>query len=383
MAGKNNNTRDGMVGGMARAFATAAGITLAASSAMAGGVERSTQSVAILFEPGTHAEFSLGAVAPDVSGTAFGQSSGDMIGDYATWSLGYKQALSDNLDVALILDQPIGAEIDYPASGTYSLRGTAAELDSAALTGLLRYRLPSSGASSMSVYGGVRLQSVSGTVDIFTNFPLPGPVVYGLRTDTDYRAGYVVGLAWERPDIAARVAVTYNSAITHTLSMAETSNVAGSLTSDQDVEIPQSLNVEFQSGIAKNTLLFGSVRWVDWTAFRIAPPVYGAIFAARPDLVSYQHDRVTYNLGVGRKFSDAWSGAVTIGYEPSNGDITGNLGPTDGFTSVGVGATYTRGNMKVTGGVRYIDIGGANTTIGANFRDNSGVAAGVKVAFSF
>lgn len=368
---------------MRRIVGASALLAAAATSAVAGGVERSTQSVSILFEDGTYGEFSLGYIAPDVSGTLGGVfSSGDMSGDYATFSLGYKQDLGENLGMAIILDQPIGANVDYPANANYPLRGTTANLDSAAITGLLRYRLPSSGTSSLSVFGGLRLQSVRGAVQILTQPPVTPPITYTLDTDTDYKPGYVIGLAWERPDIAARVAVSYNSAITHTLSMAETSTVAGSGTTPQDVEVPQSVNVEFQTGIARDTLLFGSVRWVDWSEFRIAPPIYIAIYGPRP-LASYDSDRVSYNIGIGRKFSDRWAGAVTLGYEPSNGDIAGNLGPVDGMRSVGLAATYTRGGMKVTGGLRYMEIGGADTPIGATFRNNSGVAAGIKVGFSF
>jgi long-subunit fatty acid transport protein len=358
---------------------TASALAICASTASAGGLERSAQSVAILFETGKYAEFNLGIADPDVSGTLAGVfSSGDMLGSYNTVTLGYKQPLGDNLDVAIILDQPIGADIDYPAGAFYPLAGTNAEVDSMALTGLLRYKLP----SNFSVYGGLRLESVEGRVDIRTVPPVsPIAINYGLQTNRDYQAGYVVGVAWEKPEIAARVALTYNSAITHSLEMSETSNISAPSVVQQDVEIPQSVNLEFQTGIAADTLLFGSVRWVDWTAFVIAPPVYDGIYGPRP--VSYQSDRITYNLGIGRKFSETWSGAITLGYEPSNGDITGNLGPTDGFTSVGLAATYTRDNLKITGGVRYIKVGGATTTLGADFRDNEAIGAGLRVGISF
>ena len=237
--------------------------------------------------------------------------------------------------------------------------------------------------SNFSVYGGIRLQSVEGRVSISTVPPVgPFAINYALQTNRDYQAGYVIGVAWEKPEIAARVALTYNSAITHSFEMSESSNVGAPSVTEQDVEIPQSVNLEFQTGIATDTLLFGSVRWVDWTAFVIDPPVYDGIYGPRP-LVSYESDRVTYNLGLGRKFDDTWSGAVLLSHEPSNGDITGNLGPTDGFTSVGLAATYTRDNMKITGGVRYIRIGGAATTIGADFDDNDAVAAGLRVGFNF
>jgi long-subunit fatty acid transport protein len=100
-------------------------------------------------------------------------------------------------------------------------------------------------------------------------------------------------------------------------------------------------------------------------------------------LVSYPNDRTTYNLGIGRRFNEKWSGAITIGYEDADGEITGNLGPTDGFASVGLAATYTMDNIKITGGIRYVEIGDATTTIGSNFTGNSGIGAGIRIGYSF
>jgi len=75
---------------------------------------------------------------------------------------------------------------------------------------------------------------------------------------------------------------------------------------------------------------------------------------------------------------------VTLGYEPSDGELTGNLGPTDGFRSIGLAATYTRDNLKITGGVRYVELGDATTNIvSASFTDNSGVGVGVRIGYSF
>jgi len=73
---------------------------------------------------------------------------------------------------------------------------------------------------------------------------------------------------------------------------------------------------------------------------------------------------------------------VSVAHEPSGGTPVGNLGPTDGRTSVGLGGTYTSGNMKVTGGLQYIMIGDATTTIGAQFDDNTALAFGLKLGFT-
>jgi long-chain fatty acid transport protein len=351
---------------MKRILMATAAVVGGATAAFAGGVERSTQSVAILFEQGRYAELSFGYFDPDVSGTVGGGalSSGDMAPGYTSWSLGYKMDLGDKMDLALILDQPIGADVSYPTGTGYPLAGSTADLSSNALTGLVRYKFE----NNVSVYGGLRYQTVKGVVALSGG--------YTLSTNNDAELGYVVGVAWEKPEIAARVALTYNSAITHSLESLEGGVAPGTF----DTEVPQSVNIEFQTGIAKDTLLFGSIRWVDWSEFVIDPPNYPLPIP----LVSYPEDRITYNLGIGRRFNETWSGAVTLGYERSDGQITGNLGPTDGFASIGLAATYTSGNVKVTGGVRYVDVGDATTNVvGGSFSGNSGVGLGIRVGYTF
>lgn len=364
---------------MKKVLATLGGFALCAGAAAAGDIERSQQSVGILFEQGRYAEFSLGYVSPDVSGSRAGVPSGDMAGGFGVWALGYKQPLNDRFDIALIVDQPIGAEIGYPSAGPYLLAGTTAELKSSAVTALLRFKAE----NNVSVYGGLRIESVEGKARI--DYALL-PTAYSVDTDRDASVGYVVGVAWEKPEIAARVALTYNSAIDHSLEATETfPSRFGELTrvTEFDTTVPQSVNLEFQTGVAPDTLLFGSIRWVDWSEFLINPQYYAAIFPGLP-LVAYDSDRITYTLGLGRRFNETWSGAVTLSYEPSTDDLTGNLGPNDGFRSIGIGATYTKGNIKVTGGIRYVELGGATTRgLGAQFADNEALAVGIRVGYTF
>ena len=56
------------------------------------------------------------------------------------------------------------------------------------------------------------------------------------------------------------------------------------------IDPPQSVNLDFQTGIAKDTLLFGQIRWVDWsnTPIDIPPAVDPA------PLLSYADDRISY-----------------------------------------------------------------------------------------
>ncbi len=369
---------------MRRVLMTVSATALTATGAFAGGIERSTQSVAILFEQGNYVEFTLGEVSPNVSGvqqvpltTPAGSSSGDMAGDYTTWSLAVKTAITDKLNFALILDEPIGADVDYKTGTGYSYGGSTAAIDSHALTAMLRYKLD----GGFSVIGGLRAQQSEGEVALFNG--------YTMDTSKELDYGYLVGVAWEKPEIAARVSLTYNSAIDHDFRTTENPGAGPDIPGTMEVTSPQSLNLEAQTGIAADTLLFGSVRWVDWSEFVIAPPVYENNFG---NLVDYDGDTITYSIGLGRRFNETWSGAITASYEDAIGGYSGNLGPTDGATSVGLATTYTSGPMKITGGVRYVWLGDteteapspypAGTTFG-KFKDNEGVAVGLRVGYSF
>lgn len=353
-------------------------LTTLAGGAIAGGLERTPQSMAVLFEEGRYMELSFGYVSPDVSGVGgplnptAGAPTGDVLENYLNFGASYKADLNDTWSYAVIFDQPYGADTAYPAGTGYVFGGSTAEVNSNALTGVMQYNLGNGG----SVYGGLRVQSLQAEASL----PVLGS--YTIQSNTDYKLGYLVGAAYERPDIALRVALTYHSEIEHELDLTET-NLGGSTTTPQNVILPQSLNLEFQSGIAEDTLVFGSVRWVEWSETVINPPVYdGSPGTTRP-LVFYDDDRITYTLGLGRRLNDTWSVLGSVSYEENTGSATGNLGPVDGFTSISVGAIYRKDNMKITGGIRYADIGDATTFSQGVFTDNSAIAAGVRVGWSF
>lgn len=378
-----------------------------AGSAFAGGVERSLQSSAILFEEGTYAELGFGRVDPkasgDLVGPPFSVSTGDMLGGENVATFSFKTDLSDRLVGAIVIDKPVGAEVnyggdpnnvfDFPGNldGDHPFAGSTATLDSKALTAYLRYKFD----GGFSVYGGLRAQQVEGQVS------LPSAQGYELETNNDLAYGYVLGAAYERPDIALRVALTYNSAIDHTFDAKETSDIPvpgfDERNGDFETTIPQSVNLEFQSGIAKDTLLFGSVRWVDWSEFDINPSLYSdIILQGNPNgitfpLAGYESDTITYRLGVGRRFNENWAGAVTLIHEPKTGDIFGNLGPIDGRDAIALGVTYTNDRFKISGGVEYSWLGDALSQNPrglpgdpvSDFQDNTAISYGIRIGYFF
>lgn len=356
---------------MTRYTATFAALLASTTLAHAGGVERSTQSMAILFEEGTYAEFSFSFVNPDVSGTVGGGAvaSGDITPDYTDFTLRYRQDLTDQLSFALINDSGIGADVAYPTGTGYPFAGSTGTIDSRALSAIARYEM----TNGVSVYGGLRVVTLDGNVSLP---PFP-PAGYTLAAEGSTEVGYLFGAAYERPDIALRVSLTYQSATDHDMTATENGVATGMF----PVTIPQSWTLEAQSGVAENTLVFGSIRWVDWTEFEVDGPV-------GPSVVSYQSDRTTFTIGGARRLSDEWTVLASVAYEAPNDDLTGNLGPTDGLTSIGLGARYETGPWRISGGLNYTFLGDATTQFPTGnpfgtFNDNTAVGAGLRVGYTF
>lgn len=377
---------------MKKLMTSATAAVVAAGSAQAGALDRTGQSIDVLFEPGRYAEFSMGYVSPEIEGElvnpAFGvpgTESGDIGVDNFNFGGAYKADINETWSYAIIVDQPYKSEVDYPTSPGYFGSDASAEFDSIAITALLQYNM----SNGFSVFAGPRFQQTDANAEI------PFANNYKVDADKDWGVGYVVGAAYERPEIALRVSLTYNSEIEHENDVTENIDVEVSpglfvpieRESSSDFETPQSLNLGFQTGIAADTLLFGSVRWVDWSNFDLSPEVYSSPAAVGQPLLSYEDDVVTYTAGLGRKLNENWSIAGSVSYEENTGNLFTNLGPNDGITTVGLAAIYSLENIKITTGVRYAWIGDTTTAVrgveASEFNNNNAVAFGVKVGYYF
>jgi long-subunit fatty acid transport protein len=361
-----------------KTFAMAASaLTLLAGAATAGGIDRSRLSYGILYEEGNYAEFGLSHVAPKVSGAyaaAFGGgSTGDMANDYTTWSLSYKHQFSDKLHFGLFVNTPYGADAQY-TQGAYT--GLNATWDSRQIAGVLRYEV----TPAVSVYGGLRY------VQSEANIQIP-PALHGaLYTASGDTAdvGYIVGAAYEKPEIALRVALTYESGITHDFPTTESgARIGGTFNTTTTIEMPKSIALDFQSGIAKDTLLFGSIRWTEWSAWHVRPPRYFG--AVGDEITGFDNDVLTYQLGVGRRLNENFAVFARIGYEKANGGDASRLAPTDGSRSIGIGGTYTKDNLKITGGIEYVKLGDATDSAPTRtvFSGNDAIGFGVTVGIRF
>ncbi|EAQ26572.1 outer membrane protein transport protein [Roseovarius sp. 217] len=362
-------------------------LTATASTAFGGEIERRGDPSMILFEKGkNYLEFSAATIDPTVSGTPLPgiptAPTGNIQERYQSFAGGYKHDLNDRLTFAIVVDEPVGASVNYrtpPAGlGGAFFGGSNAEVNSVAFTGLAKYKA----TDRISVYGGLRYIGLSGNITVISPATLgsavPAPnAPYTLGVSKDFQVGYLLGAAYEIPDIALRVALTYESKTEHDFK----DNTGAGF----KVEIPQAFTLHAQSGIAANTLLFGSVKWREWSKFAVQPGDFFSVATGIPvnvPIASGPSDIWTYELGIGRKFNENWSGAFILGYEKDEGDIVGNLSGKDGYISYGLAATYETEAWEISAGIKYFDIGDANTSV-TSFSGSDAIAIGTKVAFRF
>lgn len=384
---------------MKRTLTTGALLALGATSAGAVGLDRSNQDITVIFEEGTYGEFSFATTSPDLSGVDDPAGTGDYddVGDdYSQLSFGYKQQINDKVSFALIGDQPFGAAISYEGDpATTALGGTMADLDSAALTALGRYQI----TDRFSVHGGLRRETLEGDVTLSGQAygPLNG---YRVELDRDSASGYVLGAAYEIPDIALRVALTYNSSITHEFDSHESlggvpisafppgavpPGIDGEGTTE--VETPEAWNLDFQSGVAEDTLVFGSIRHATYSQTKVSPEFFEAVGGGS---LTDINDGTSYNIGVGRQITPNFAASISVGYTPEDDDdLVSPLAPTNGQKSVQIGGTYTMDRTTISAGIRYTKLGDAHPETGtpdvqrATFEDNSAVSIGMSVGYQF
>lgn len=352
-----------------------------ATVAQAGGLDQSGQPVTLLFAPGDYAEIVLGYVMPRIDGVdPGGTNSGNVYNDLGWFGLGVKRQLSADWSAAVIVDQPYGVVVNYDLAfpgGAFPFAGTHAEPSSLGVTGLLRYRVD----PRFSLHAGLRAERFGGEATL-AGAGYRELAGYSWTGDPDWGLGYVLGAAYERPEIALRIALTYGSEIRHALDADE--NFFGASTTE--VTMPQSVNLDFETGVAAKTLVYGLVRWVNWDGWEVAPR--GLLAATGLPLIAFDQNSFTYRLGLGRAVTDAFVAAIEVSHETAKDRSTTPLDPYDGYTGVGLGGRYTLpSGVSIGGGLAYNRLGDAEVRLpngaAASFRGNSAIAARLSLGMAF
>lgn len=262
---------------------------------------------------------------------------------------------------------------------------TNVSLSSQNFTGLLGVKLGEK--KNIQIYGGPTIQRLEGDVHLRGNaYKTASGYDANIARDTAY--GWMAGIAYLKPEIALKAALTYRSEIDHDVNTTENlpaRGAAGVGTNEITVTTPKSVNLDFQTGINPTTLLTAKARWVPWSDFAIKPKIYGS--ASGLNLVSYDDDAWTAEVGLGKKLSPQLAISGAVGYDSGAGNPITSLGPVEGNWNVGLGAKYNlTPEWAVSGGVKYLMFGDAKAkipdgSIVGDFQDNDGWVYGLRLSY--
>jgi long-chain fatty acid transport protein len=389
-----------------KTLAVAVAALSVASMANAAGLDRSGQDITAFLQDGTYAEAVYTYIDADVTGK---DSSGNKIDDiaesYDFFRYGVKADINETFSVGVLYDEPFGAAADYsgdsnfvdqnPAS-TRNGEGTNVEVRTESITGILGAKFGEN--KNFQVYGGPVAQRVQADVKLRgTAYAAANGYTTHINADQDY--GYLAGIAYSKPEIALKAALTYRSEIEHNAKAFESYPAValrpgyGPQSGDIEITTPKSVNFDFQTGINPTTLATAKVRWVPWSDFAIVPSLYtetSKLNPAYPDglpLVSYDDDQWQVELGLAKRLAPALAVSGTVGWDSGAGNPVTSLGPTEGYYSAGLGAKYNvTENWAISAGGKYLWLGDAegqipSKAIVSDFESNDGFVLGVKVSY--
>ena len=374
------------------------------TASFAAGLDRSGQSISAFLQPGNYAEASFSILDPKVSGKDItGRPVSDMAEDYYFPGAALKIQATDKISLGLIYDQPFGADSTYavePSVFNDGLQGTSVEVDTNNLTALIGYQ-PN---QNWNIYAGPVWQTVA--AEIRLRGQAYGNTGYNISVKQEEAYGWLAGFAYQIPEIALKASLTYRSEISHKASTHETSNIelppnylpqlpnglAKQRIDSADATTPQSVNLDFQTGVAANTIAFANLRWVQWSQFAVKPTLLGDLSTLRgpkrQNLIDYSDDQWSATVGMGRKFNDKWSGSASVGYDSGAGNPVTTLGPVEGYWNVGLGAQFSPAeDYFIQAGVKYFWLGDAKAQTSGNvvgsFSDNTAIGYGMKIGYRF
>ncbi len=433
--------------------------SIAMTMAHSAGLEKSQQSIAPIFEEGNYAEVSYAYVNPDIKAKDAGGFKADgMIEDYGFAGAAVKVAPTEDTGLALFYNKPWGVDTTYPKSSKVfnnPLGATQAHVDSNALGLVASTKV----ANNFTVYTGMEYQTISGNVkgakpvgaksaletkDLITSKVVDGyvqakvlpnaeafgslmqipedkltpeqkglkdsitqtvtdevtkiakaPTLYELDMEKAHTFVPMVGIAYEKPEIALRAAVTYRAPAEYDIETSERFNVGGKPMSAQksttEVKFPQSVSVDFETGLSEKHQLLGMVnaRWVNWSDFEVKPTLSSELQNGKA-LADYEKDQYSVEVAVGKKFTPKFSAEIRGSYDSGTGSDLSLLGPYDAVKGIAVGAKYdVTDKMSIGGGAQYMMVDGGNVIDSEDnstvlkVEDSNAYALGMKVAYKF
>ncbi|MFN3321348.1 MAG: OmpP1/FadL family transporter [Allorhizobium sp.] len=349
--------------------------------AQAGGFARGEADTDILYEDGTvAARGGWVYVMPQRGyGTIGGTSStdDDFTDSYGIPSFAAKARITDAVSCAFTYTQPFGADSTYGAAAQAAdkaadgggLAGNAVER-SEFITNELGGTCSAKfdvGPGGLYIIGGVFSQSFS-----YTESKTFGT----LNLEDDAAFGYRFGTAFEIKEYALRAELMYRSQVDHegdgtfrnddsaVIAALRSIPIGSSVSASGSGSLPQSLELNLQSGIAPGWLAFGSIKWTDWSVLQTLN--YNITNIGDQQKNFFWRDGWTITGGVGHQINEKVSGALSLTWDRGVG--TGADIFTDTWT-LGAGAQIKHGPgvLRIGAAASYLTSGSQSTADGADF----------------
>lgn len=346
------------------------GVSALATSAHAGGWNRGEADTDILYEDGAYV-MRGGAVyvSPKRSfATINGLDATDdrYSQDYWIPSLAAKFKVSDNFACAFTYTQPFGADADYGAQAQLAslLAGGSGASHKDFITneyGATCDVSMQAGKGRVHLLGGVFMQDFEYTANSFAG---------DLHLQDHSAFGYRFGVGYDIPEYALRAQLMYRSKVDHDAD-------DGSFDWDPAVRpgwglqdafgtgtLPQSVKLSLQSGVAPGWMVYGSVKWTDWSVmdkldYSLGTPLAG-VYVPQEDVYNWK-DGWTITAGVAHAFNEKFAGTVNVTWD--SGVDTGADIYSDTWTfGAGVSVKAGPGELRVGGAVSYLTEGSQSTT---------------------
>ena len=358
---------------MLKYYTTLGILALSTTVAYAGGWETGRLDTEFLYQDGSYLEAKYGSLDYSVNATSTTFAKHSMAKDQNRVSVSGKFQIG-NFDIGLTSFGSGAIQIDgQNATGVSVVPSADVKLNTQAL--MARYSFN----DKYSIIGGVRQAKLKAST-----LNTVAPADYSI--DAIDKFGMVYGLAYERPDIALKFEVLRSEKITIGLT-GDVIFSGGTVPVTGTLVIPEATSINFQTGIAENTLLMATAHNVNWAGSDIklnvslAPPLNQS---------SNFSNTTRYSLGLGRRLNEATSASLTYSWEKgtnSGGASTSPFTMSNGSQTLTAGVKHKIGSITISSGISYTKVGDVDVThstgLTANYAGNTVTAVGVKFGYNF
>ncbi|QUS54970.1 OmpP1/FadL family transporter [Pseudovibrio brasiliensis] len=262
-----------------------------------------------------------------------------------------KFGITDNADCMARINNPLSIEEEMDPDWRGRFSGYETQARTLAFDATCAYRFQVGEGRYFRAIAGVKAQDLS----YYSKgaHPLAGTAEVDLKADgLDY--GWRVGVAYEVPAYALRASLIYDSQIETDLSGDTIVGGSKAFDSTASLTLPQSVELNVQSGIAPGWLVSAGVKWVDWSVIDVLSvdsfhPVSGAAEGETVHRKLNFKDGWTVKAGIGHALNEKVSLGSSLQWDRGVG---GSYSDTYTF---GFGGSYAANkNVKFTVGTAAI-----------------------------